>query len=161
MINSLLFIREILNDVHSDCRESKIWRLFCEIFKFRDFIGLWPISRRYNQSYFREISLFCKTNYIFGISRSRASKWYITCPYSKSLKFFDFLHDGLKWPTSRKSFIKSRNRNIFPRSKMNCHLWKIPFKMIYNLLGLLYPFENCRWGGGAPHHLKLLFCKSV
>ena len=36
--------------------------------------------------------------------------------------------------------------------------------MIYSLLGLVSSFENYWWGGGggsAPHHLHLLFCKSV
>ena len=36
----------------------------------------------------REIQIFCKSNYIFEISRSRASKLYITCSYVKSLNFF-------------------------------------------------------------------------
>ena len=65
----------------------QIYHLFREIFKFRE---------DKSNNVFREIrkcfrktaklEIFRETNYMFGISRSPASKWYIICSCSKSLK---------------------------------------------------------------------------
>ena len=73
----------------------QIYNLFREIFKFRE---------DKSNNVFREIrkcfrktakfDFFCETNYIFGISRSPASKWYIICLGSKSLKFFRTSENG-------------------------------------------------------------------
>ena len=44
------------------------------------------------------------------------------------------------------------------------NLWRIPFKMMYNMSMLRHWFSNERWGregGGGLNHLPILFCKSV
>ena len=56
--------------------------------------------------------------------------------------------------------IKSRNKNIFEKLKLNRNLQTIPFKMMYNMPMLRHWFSNERWMA-ALNHLPLLFCKSV
>ena len=53
-------------------------------------------------------------NYIFGISRSRASKWYIICSYSKSLKFFQTSENGLNFAYFAKIAHKIAKPKYFP-----------------------------------------------
>ena len=62
---------------------------------------------------------FRESNYTFEISRPRALKWYITCSYFKSLKFFEQPFRSHCGAISRKLLIKSRNQNIFPIFKIN------------------------------------------
>ena len=89
------------------------------------------------------------SNYIFEISRLRASKLYRLRSYFKSLNFFRqpfWSHCGV---ISRKLLMKSRNHNIFEKFKLNRNLQRIPFKMMYNMSVLRYRFSNERWGGGG------------
>ena len=67
---------------------------------------------------------------------------------------------GLNELISPKPPVKSRNQTIFEKFKSNGNLWRIPFKMMYNMSVLRHRFSNER-GGGALNHLPLLFCKSV
>ena len=56
----------------------QIYNLFREIFKFREDKGnnvFQEILKYFRKN--REIWMFRETNYIFSISRSPASKWYI------------------------------------------------------------------------------------
>ena len=58
--------------------------------------------------------IFRETNYIFGISRSPASKWYIICSCSKSLKFFGTSKNGLKSDYFAKIAHKVAKSKYFP-----------------------------------------------
>ena len=51
---------------------------------------------------------------IFGISRSRALKWYIICSYSKSLKFFRTSENGLNSAYFAKIAHKIAKPKYFP-----------------------------------------------
>ena len=63
---------------------------------------------------------------------------------------------------SRNLLIKSRNQNIFEKFKLNRHLQRIPFKMMYNMSMLRYRFSNERWaGGGAPWTIFLSYSVKV
>ena len=91
-----------------------------------------------------------ESNYIFKISRLRASKLYIICSYIKSSDFFGqpfWSHWGEG--ISRKLLIKSRNQNIFEKLKLNRNLQRIPFKKMYNMSLLRHRFSNERGGGGG------------
>ena len=93
----------------------QIYNLFRKIFKFRE---------DKSNNVFREIrkclrktakfEFFCETNYIFRISRSRASKRYITCSYSKSLKFFRTSENGLNSAYFAKIAHKIAKPKYFP-----------------------------------------------
>ena len=55
------------------------------------------------------------------------------------------------WESFRENLlIKSRNRNIFEKFKLNRNLQTIPFKIMYNMSMLRHRFSNEWWGGGAP-----------
>ena len=58
--------------------------------------------------------MFRETNYIFGISRSRASKSYIICSYSESLKFFRTSENGLNFAYFAKIAHKIAKPKYFP-----------------------------------------------
>ena len=71
-----------------------VWRLriynyFQEIFKFRENMSKTDFAKFLKVLINREIWTFRESNYIFEISRPRALKWYITCSYFKSMKFFE------------------------------------------------------------------------
>ena len=67
----------------------RIYNYFREIFKFRDFMNtLRNFAKSVLAHIFAKLEYLKVINYIFQISRPRASKWYITCSYFKSLKFF-------------------------------------------------------------------------
>ena len=55
-----------------------------------------------------------RTNYLFGISRSRASKLYMICSYSKSLKFFRTSKNGLNSDYFEKNAHKIAKSKYFP-----------------------------------------------
>ena len=57
---------------------------------------------------------FRETNYVFGISRSPASKWYIICSCSESLKFFRTSKNGLKSDHFAKIAHKIAKPKYFP-----------------------------------------------
>ena len=56
---------------------------------------------------------------------------------------------GLNGPISRKSFVKSRNNNIFEELKLNRNLQRIPFIMMYNMSMLRHRLSNERGGRGG------------
>ena len=52
-----------------------------------------------------------------------------------------------RWESFRENLlIKSRNRHIFEKFKLNRNLQTIPFKMMYNMSMLRHQFSNERWG---------------
>ena len=132
-----------------------IWRFwicnyFREIFKFRYFMNtLRNFAKFVLLEFSRNLNISLK-NYINGISRSRALKWYIICSYFKSLNFFSDTHSGAIGESFRENLlIKSRNQNIFQKFKLNRNLQRIPFKMMNNMSMLRHRFSNERWGGGG------------
>ena len=62
----------------------------------------------------RNLIFFRETNYIFGISRSPASKWYMIHLCSKSLKFFRTSKNGLKSDYFAKIAHKIAKSKYFP-----------------------------------------------
>ena len=96
---------------------------------------------------------------IFEISRSGASKLYIICSYLKSSKFFleplrshfaKIAHNVAK----SKYFSNIKNESYSPLNSLSIDIQfvRVSFVLQNLLVG---------GGGGAPHHLHLLFCKSV
>ena len=105
--------------------------------------------------------LFCKSVYIFEISRPRALKWYIICPYFKSSKFFwtAFLE------TLRSHFAKIAHKIAKSKYFSNIQnesylLWNFPFQRYIVCWGKIYR-SKIIGEGDAPSHLRLLFCKIV
>ena len=60
-------------------------------------------------------------------------------------------------PISRKSLLKSRNKNILEKFKLNRNLRRIPFKMMWNMSMLRNRFSNERWRGAPLSSLKAYF----
>ena len=112
----------------------QIYNLFCEILK----------SRRIKTEFRDKIYIFCEANYIFGIFRSRASKWYVIrggrrkpplplilqkCVYAS--KFLIISH-WLIWKTKMKNFYRLLISASVPK------MW--PFKV--SKLRILCPFNK-------------------
>ena len=93
----------------------QIYNLFREKFKFRGFTKVFTNLAKYIIAFiFAKFKYFAKQIIIFGISRSRASKWYIICSYSKSLKFFRTSENGLKSTYFAKIAHKIAKPKYFP-----------------------------------------------
>ena len=131
-----------------EARNLEIWicNYFREIFKFRDFMNT---LQNLFSSYFRE------KIYINGISRSRASKWYIICSYFKSLNFFGHPLRSHWGVISRKFAQKVAKSKYFLKNKLNRNLQTIIFNMMYNMSMLGHWFSNERWGA-EPHFSLIL-----
>ena len=98
---------------------------------------------------------------VITYSRLRASKLYIICSYFKSLEFFGHPFRS-HWDSFRENLlIKSRNRNILEKFRLNRNLQTIPFKMMYNMSMSRHRFSSEQSGGGAPLTTSLSYSVNV
>ena len=109
---------------------------------------------------FAKFRIILETKYIFRLSRSQAIKWYITCPLPKSMVLIRTSKMGLNVPISRKSLVKHEIK-MFKKIELNQNLWKIFYKVIYNMPKFRQWFSNERywssWTTSVSYSVKSVY----